>query len=112
NFGPIFGPAPRELLSGDPVEDANDYKAFIRAANEGLEVEVDPAGLSAKLLVGKNRWPSPIPLVRRPGGRWYFDLPAGVDALLARRIGHNELLTIDACRAYVSAQREYASVDR
>ena len=32
--------------------------------------------------------------------------------LLARRIGRNELYTIQACLAYVDAQREYAPKDR
>ena len=37
---------------------------------------------------------------------------AGKEELLARRIGRNELYTIQACLAYVDAQREYAQKDR
>ena len=32
--------------------------------------------------------------------------------VLARRVGRNELVAIDVCRAYVEAQMEYASRDR
>jgi predicted small lipoprotein YifL len=111
-FHPIFGPTPRELLSGDAVEDADDFKKFTAAVQEGVDIQVAPGELSARVYVGKDHWPSPIPLVRRPGGRWFFDLDAAVDTVLARRIGSNELRTIDSCRAFVAAQREYASVDR
>jgi hypothetical protein len=53
----------------------------------------------------------PSPLVKRAGG-WTFDTPAGVEELLARRIGRNELDTIQACLAFVDMQREYAEEDR
>jgi len=39
---------------------------------------------------------------------WRFDTPAGIDELLSRRIGRNELATIDACLSYHDAQKEYA----
>jgi hypothetical protein len=46
------------------------------------------------------------------GGGWHFDTAAGVDELLNRRIGANELSTLQTMRAYVAAQREYAGQDR
>ena len=45
-------------------------------------------------------------------GGWYFDTEEGVEEILDRRVGRNELATIQSCLAYVDAQREYASVDR
>ena len=45
-------------------------------------------------------------------GRWFFDTEAGKEEILSRRIGKNELSTLQAVRAYVEAQREYASRDR
>jgi hypothetical protein len=48
--------------------------------------------------------------VKKDGG-WYFDTDTGKDELLNRRIGTNELGTIQVLRAYVDAQREYASSD-
>jgi hypothetical protein len=63
------------------------------------------------LEVGHDFWPFPIPIVKR-GGQWFFDLEAGKQELLNRRIGRNELSTLESVRAYVEAQREYARRDR
>jgi hypothetical protein len=38
---------------------------------------------------------------------WRFDTAAGAEEVLARRIGRNELSTIQAALAFVDAQREY-----
>ena len=45
----------------------------------------------------------------KDGNRWRFDTAAGVEEVLARRVGRNELAAIRACRTYVVAQRLYAS---
>ena len=45
-------------------------------------------------------------------GSGTFDTEAGKDELLSRRIGKNELSTLQSVRAYVEAQRDYASKDR
>jgi hypothetical protein len=42
---------------------------------------------------------------------WRFDVPRGREEILRRRIGRNELETIQVCLAYVDAQREYATQD-
>jgi hypothetical protein len=63
------------------------------------------------LEIGNDFWPFAIPIVQN-GGAWYFDTKAGADELLSRRIGRNELDALDSVRAYVDAQREYASQDR
>jgi Protein of unknown function (DUF2950) len=60
------------------------------------------------LQIGADGWPLPIPLVER-GGTWRFDAPAGVQALVERRIGRNELDTIEVLRAIGDAQAEYAA---
>ena len=56
-------------------------------------------------------WPLPIPLVRS-GGQWRFDGEAGREEVLARRIGRNELETIQVLQAMADAQVEYARADR
>ena len=48
-----------------------------------------------------------MPIVK-DGTRWRFDTAAGVEEVLARRIGRNELAAIRACRTYVLAQKLYA----
>jgi hypothetical protein len=62
------------------------------------------------LTVGDEEWPLPIPLVKADGG-WQFDTDAGDDEILSRRIGRNELSTIQVCLAIVDAQREYAEMN-
>jgi hypothetical protein len=62
-------------------------------------------------LFGAEAWPFPIPLVRT-GERWRFDTAAGREELLNRRIGFNELATLESLHAYVDAQKEYAAAGR
>jgi hypothetical protein len=56
--------------------------------------------------VGKDSWPMPIPLVKNSAG-WHFDTKAGQQEILNRRIGRNELSTIQVSLAIVDAEREY-----
>jgi hypothetical protein len=105
----IFGPDLPSLTSGDPQQDAHDFTSFAAHASDRTRV-VQTSSDAATLLIGDKEWPLPIPLVRAASdGRWYFDTPAGRSVILARRIGGNELNTIAVCRAYVAAQRQYAS---
>ena len=53
----------------------------------------------------------PIPLVR-VGDRWRFATEQGEDELVNRRIGANERSAIKILKAYLDAQKDYASVDR
>jgi hypothetical protein len=59
------------------------------------------------LVIGREDWPFPIPLVRKDG-TWRFDTAAGRAEILYRRIGRNELNAIETALAYVDAQQEYA----
>ncbi|MEI8194577.1 MAG: DUF2950 domain-containing protein [Phycisphaerae bacterium] len=109
----ILGPATKELVSGDAIEDANDFDTFVKHANEQTRLEKKTDSL-AILHIGVQDWPFAIPLVKvsGPDGKWFFDTEAGKQEILARRIGANELEAINVCRGYVLAQREYASQDR
>lgn len=108
----IFGPtAVRELLSGDPVQEDRGFESFAKHASEQVRVEKETDGKSI-LRIGTEDWPFPIPIVKAPNGKWFFDTQAGKEEILARRVGANELATIKVCRAFVQAQREYASKDR
>jgi hypothetical protein len=101
----IFGREAEPLLtSGDPVEDAKVRQHFI--AEFDAAHHFDQTGDKAVLVVGKDDWPFPIPLERR-GDHWRFDTAAGEQEILDRRIGENELSTIQVMLAYVDAQREY-----
>ncbi|HEY6008981.1 MAG TPA: DUF2950 domain-containing protein, partial [Geobacteraceae bacterium] len=105
----IFGPVTRELEPGDPVEQAAEFEHFARHVAEGVEL-VTEGEERATLLIGAIKWPFPVPLVKKGDG-WRFDTEAGREEILNRRIGHNELLAIKACQAYVEAQREYYAMN-
>ncbi len=106
----ILGPAGKTVVeSGDPVADAADRAAFT-AAYEKKNTLASESGRKDRLVleVGPHGWPFPAPLARDPkSGRWRFDSRAGAGALLDRRVGLNELSTIQASLAFVDAQREY-----
>jgi hypothetical protein len=59
--------------------------------------------------IGAKDWPFPIPIVKTASGKWFFDTESGKHEILARRIGRDELETIQVCRTYLTAQTEYAS---
>ena len=64
------------------------------------------------MIIGDNDYPFPIPLERNKNGTWSFDTDEGRREILYRRIGHNELDTIQTALAYVDAQKDYAENDR
>ncbi len=106
----IFGPGSRDLImSGDPVEDQSGRERFLKFYDEKNRLEETAAKVF--LSVGDDDWPLPIPIVKRDA-LWRFDAKEGMDEILARRIGRNELSVIQVCLAYVDAQREYVIKDR
>jgi len=106
----LFGSAAAELQNPDHVQATNDLIEFTTAFNQAGRI-VRQSDSKCVLYVGQNSWPFPIPIVKR-NAQWFFDTEAGKDELLNRRIGDNELSTLEAVRAYVEAQREYAAKDR
>lgn len=106
----ILGVASADLISsGDKVADRNGRARFYSAYQEkhSLKKEGDQRVV---LIVGESDYPFPIPLVRERD-IWRFDTEAGKREILYRRIGKNELRTIEVMQAYTDAQREYASMD-
>jgi hypothetical protein len=105
----ILGADGGELIhSGDPVADRRGRQDFVTAYDQAHRIELKGQE-QAELIIGKEEWPLPIPLVHEAGG-WHFDTAAGKEEILNRRIGRNELKVIEVCREYVRAQREYASL--
>jgi hypothetical protein len=105
----IFGPGNEDIvLSGEFAQDRERATEFAKQAREKKNISVDPrSGRRAFLLVGKEDWPFPVPIVKT-GNRWSFDAKTGRQELLNRRIGSNELDAISICLRYVEAQHEYA----
>jgi hypothetical protein len=108
----VLGPDVAEIASGDPVADANAIEDFLAAAEEAVNIEAVEGNADLMLLtLGEDEWPFPIPLVHDAQG-WYFDTATGKEEIFNRRIGRNEISTIETMRAYVEAQDEYAAEDR
>jgi hypothetical protein len=106
----IFGTAGKELVSsGDPVRDKQRRETFL--ADYNRKNNLAPEGSRMILNVGEKDWPFPIPLVKQ-GDQWFFDTKTGKEEILNRRIGENELSTVQTLLAIVDAQREYAMKDR
>jgi len=102
----IFGKEGKGLpSSGDPVADRADIERFVQAFNESHTIRMRSPEV-AVLFVGSRDFPFPIPLVKDEDV-WVFDTKAGLEEIINRRIGRNELGTIEVLRAYVDAQREY-----
>lgn len=105
----IFGQEGKGLVwSGDAVSDRRARERFVAAYD--AKHRLDAGGGKVVLVVGPDDFPFPIPIVP-DGPSWRFDTAAGREELLNRRIGENELNTIQVCLAYVDAQREYYASD-
>src|SRR5208337_237797 len=105
----IFGEETRDyLISGDPAEAAAALRTFVddfqqmhrwsKAHDGGLILEI-----------GVENYPFPFPLQKNAAGQWSFDTGAGRREIYARRIGDNELLTIEILQTMAEAQDEYFS---
>lgn len=99
-----------ELQSDDEAAEREARRTAVEAATEVLQLRQDDENTRV-MVIGKQAWPVPFPIVKVASG-WQFDTGAGLDELLARRIGRNELNTIAVLRSYVQAQMEYAGIDR
>jgi hypothetical protein len=101
----VFGPDYAKLLTGDEVEDNKDLNEFSTAVGESVQLQkVDDSQFV--VTVGKDNWPMPIPLLQKDG-KWFFDTKSGLEEVLNRKVGENELSAITTCRAYAVAQWEY-----
>jgi hypothetical protein len=105
----ILGPGAEDLENPDRVQATNELKTFSSALAETNHL-VHVSDTLVLLEVGDDLWPFPVPIVKEAGS-WFFDTDAGKSELLNRRVGRNELATLPVMRAYVDAQREYASTD-
>lgn len=107
----ILGSDAAEIVnSGDDIADRRGMEQFAEAAEKAMSLVEGTSG-RVVLVVGAQSWPLPIPIIKR-GEAWVFDAAAGKEEIVSRRIGENELTTIDVMRAFVTAQKQYAEVDR
>ena len=101
----VLGPDGQAIVSsGDPVADTNTRENFVAAYDAKHAIEPEGDGTQT-LIIGDDDWPFPIPLVNK-AGEWQFDTGAGLDEILRRRVGRNELSAIQvAARLCPGAER-------
>lgn len=106
----VIGPKSKNwLLTGDKVADKAEWKKFLSAYDlkNSLTKEGDA---KAVLSAGDDNWTFPAPLVRK-ADKWAFDADTGREEIINRRVGRNELDTMQTLLAIVDAEREYALND-
>lgn len=107
----IFGSKYKNLIiTGDDANDSATRAETVAKFSEYHAIEEQSDG-SRRLIIGAEAWPVPIPLVREDG-TWRFASEKGIEEMLNRRIGGNERNAIYVLRAYLDAQRQFASIDR
>lgn len=105
----MFGPRVAELRCGDPAQDERDFQRMAAALQRGYRLE-DVAGGGKRILIGPDAWEFPVPLVME-GKQWKFDTAEGIEEVIDRRVGRNELDAIATCGYYVAAQELYFQLD-
>ncbi|MGE3310102.1 MAG: DUF2950 domain-containing protein [Limisphaerales bacterium] len=106
----VLGPGSEGLQNPDRVQATNELRTFSSALAQAHRL-IRVSDSFVILELGDDYWPFPVPIVKTEAG-WIFDSEIGKDELLSRRVGRNELAILPVMRAYVDAQREYASRDR
>ena len=104
----LLGADWRQYIPVDSVGRKN-VDAFLVRYDEHHAFKPDAQGRML-LTVGNDPWTLPIPVVKQQGG-WAFDLPAAAPEIRARRIGRNEMDTVQSVLAYHDAQFDYAEAD-
>jgi hypothetical protein len=107
----LFGAEQWDELVGPDKTQAREGLLRIYEAAQISKTIVNGGDGRKVLIIGAEGWPFPIPLVPDKG-QWRFDSEAGIEEVLNRRIGQNELTAIAIMREYMEAQVQYASVDR
>ena len=75
---------------------ASTFAQIREAAAKQLTVE--ELGDRRVLHLGEKLWPFPFPLVKDEDGKWAFDTSAGLEEIVNRRVGENELEAISTMR--------------
>jgi hypothetical protein len=107
----IFGDKHKDLIgTADPERDKELRAKVAAMAVERRRFRFNDEN-SVTMVIGAEAWPFPVPLVKSDKG-WHFDSDTGIQEIIKRRIGENELTVIDAMNAYVEAQLAYAKQAR
>ena len=103
----VLGPNAKEVInwSDNSKDRQDDSELFAQKYTQMHRLVKDPDG-TGSLYVGAENWPLPIPLVER-NGAWYFDVGAGKNEILYRRLGKNEMEAMQVCGALVDAEKDF-----
>lgn len=101
----ILGDDWRDYIPTDGV-DRDDVDTFIDEYNQSHQIVA--SGPQSHISVGSKGWTLPIPLVQGAKG-WSFDVRAGHEEIIERRVGRNEMSVVQALLAYYDAQREFSA---
>jgi hypothetical protein len=104
----ILGAEKGLVSSEDEVQDQREREQFVHKYQQmhRLARQADGAVL---LYIGAENWPFPVPLVSSEGA-WHFDATAGLQEVLLRRIGQDELEAIQVCHALALAGQDGSHV--
>ncbi len=107
----IFGKRNENLIdTTDTADTLENRQNLVKSLETYTQLRKDD-DTTITLVVGANGWPMPIPLVK-DGSGWRFDSDKGAQEIINRRVGQNELATIEVLRAYPTAQRQFAEKPR
>jgi Protein of unknown function (DUF2950) len=105
----VLGPGSKDVVSsGDAAKDKADLAGFVSDYDVMHRWRTLPNG-SELLITGSDNKTFPLPLKKNDAGKWYFDVQAGKQEILARTIGKDELAAMDICWEIADAQRQYFS---
>jgi hypothetical protein len=107
----ILGPEYRDQIVTPDWDAERDARRQIADAGKEKYELLELGQGEVELVLGPEDWPLPIPIIRDQE-TWRFDTEEGIEVIVDRRVGRNELTAIAIARAYVDAQIEYASEDR
>jgi hypothetical protein len=108
----ILGQSSKSMLDlGDAVANKDDRNLFVAKFDQMNRWVLMTDG-SEVLHIGADNFPFPVPIQRGTDAKWRFNSEAGEQEVLARRIGANELLAIDASVAIGDAEDLYAKKPR
>jgi hypothetical protein len=101
-------------LKADKLKDNNAAMVSYALIREGASRLMKLEDLDGRKVVaiGDRLWPLPFPLTKGADDKWTFDTRTGLEEIVNRRIGENELATIETIHNFVIAQHIYASEDR
>jgi Protein of unknown function (DUF2950) len=98
--------SPAEAGQGDPAEDRAALQSFV-AKYDRMNRWVTMTDGSRVLYIGSDNYAFPVPLVPDSSSMWHFDTAAGEREIVARGIGRNELLAIDAASSIGNTEELY-----